>query len=381
MDAMKVSLIHGICVRYDAISNAIADQFRWLRGAGHDVRLYAYACDQPGVACHPVGALRDVAFDPHFQQSDLVLFHFGIHYPLFDLLPVAPRSARRVVVFHNITPKHLVAPAQHETIARSFRQMGNIVFADHVLCDSATNLDVLRAARIGTAATVLPLAVASPPSPVPGKPGAADGVVRLAFIGRLVESKGPRDLLAALRQVLTQSPHGPRLAVDIVANLGFSDPVLLDLVRAAELAWPREFGGRVVLRLHGDATEDEKARILREADLFVLPTRHEGFCVPIVEALGAGCRVITYDNSNLPAVTGGHANLLPTGDVGALAQALAAGIAQVGAPAWQAAGGGYGAHARDAWHFVQQFSPATVRRRFLDAIGQLAPPARGVRAA
>ncbi|MFS2218660.1 glycosyltransferase family 4 protein [Telluria sp. Tellsp104] len=369
---MKVSLIHGVCVRHDAISNAIADQYHWLRAAGHDVRLYAHVCDQPGVACHAVGALSDVAFDAHFQQSDLVLFHFGIYYALFNLLPVVPRGARRVVAFHNITPKHLVAPAQHETIDRSFRQMANIAFADHVLCDSEINLGVLRAARIGTAATVLPLAVASPPAPVPDKPSARDGIVRLAFVGRLVGSKGPQDLLAALRQVLAQTGPDVRLALDVVANIAFSDPALLDMMRAAATGLPRGAGGRIVVRLHGDAPEDAKERILRDADVFVLPTRHEGFCVPILEALAAGCKVIACDNSNTPAVTGGHASLVPTGDVDALARALAADIAQVRAPAWRSArAGGYGEHALDAWRFVQQFSPALIRQRFIDAVGSL----------
>ena len=64
------------------------------------------------------------------------------------------------------------------------------------------------------------------------------------------------------------------------------DPVLLDMMRTAADVLPRDAG------------------------VFVLPTRHEGFCVPIVEALAAGCKVIACDNSNTPAVTGGLASLV-----------------------------------------------------------------------
>jgi len=88
------------------------------------------------------------------------------------------------------------------------------------------------------------------------------------------------------------------------------DPVLLAMMPAATTNLPRDAGDRIVVRLHGDAPEDAKERILRDADVFVPPARHAGFCVPIVEALAAGCKVIAYDNSNTPAVTGGLASLV-----------------------------------------------------------------------
>lgn len=368
---MKVSIVTGICVQHDAISNAVADRFGWLRDAGHEVRLYAMACDRPELQCHLAGRLQDVVFDPHFQHSDVVIFHFGIYYPLFDLIPVTPLRARRLVVFHNITPKSCVAEAHHEIIDRSFRQMANIAFADHVMCDSAVNLEVLRAARIETPSTVLPLAVHTAAQPVAAKPGVVDGIVRIAFVGRLVESKGPCDLLSALSMVLEHTPHAPRLALDIVANLAFSDPLMYDAVREAAEILPHRFGNRIAMRLHGDAPDALKQRILAEADLFVLPTRHEGFCVPIVEALGAGCRVITYDNSNTPAISGGHARLLPTGDVDALAGAIVEEAALVTAPAWQASGpGGYTHHAQQAWRYTQQYAPDAARQYFLELVVQ-----------
>ncbi|WP_440967189.1 glycosyltransferase [Massilia sp. GER05] len=86
--------------------------------------------------------------------------------------------------------------------------------------------------------------------------------------------------------------------------------MLLAMMPAATTNLPRDAGDRIVVRLHGDAPEDAKERILRDADVFVPPARHAGFCVPIVEALAAGCKVIAYDNSNTPAVTGGLASLV-----------------------------------------------------------------------
>lgn len=361
---MKISYVHGICMQHDAISNAIRDEVGWLAET-HEVRLFAYTCDQAGLPFTQVGDLRQLIFDAHFGASDLVVFHFGVHYPLFDALSVCPRRARRLVVFHNITPRAFVAPSQHATVERSFLQLANLMFADHVVCDSQTNLDVMREAGIDTPATVLPLALRATPAVPPSKPSARDGVVRIAFVGRFVRSKGVDELIAAMAPVLRASPQR-RLRLDLVGNLAFSDAALVERMRLAIARLRRSFDARVAVAIHASAPESLKAQILRDADLFVLPTYHEGFCVPILEALASGCKVISYDNSNVPAICGGLAQLVPTGDTGALAAAIGEAAALVATPAWGAGDApGYRRYAARALAHVHQFTPARTRRRFL----------------
>jgi glycosyltransferase involved in cell wall biosynthesis len=365
---LKISYVHGICMQHDAISNAIRDEIDWL-GEAHEVRLFGYACDQPGMPFTEVAAIADLVFDPHFHASDLVVFHFGVHYPLFDALTACPRRARRLVVFHNITPKQFVAPGQHPTVDASLKQLSNLMFADHVVCDSQTNLDAMRDAGIDTAATVLPLALHTPAQPPTCKPSARDAVVRIAFVGRFVKSKGAGELLAALDLVLRAEPRC-RFAVDLVGNLKFSDATVLDELAGTIARLQHAYGARLSVTIHGSAAESLKGEILRDADLFVLPTCHEGFCVPILEALASGCQVISYDNSNVPTISGGLAQLVATGDVEALAAAIGAGAAQVSVPAWH--DGGYRAHAAAALAHVRQFAPGRTRRRFLHFISTFA---------
>ena len=108
---------------------------------------------------------------------------------------------------------------------------------------------------------------------------------------------------------------------------------------------------------HGDASETEKWRLLGEADIFVLPTHHEGFCVPIVEALVSGCRVIAYDNSNVTSISGGLGTLVLTGDVRALSDAIARTVGDVSSAAW-VSDGGYGTYANHRGHMPSS-SPRT----------------------
>lgn len=367
---MKISYLHGICVNNDAISNSIRDEISWLSEDGHDVRLYAYACDHAQLPFKKVDDLSEIAFDPHFQTSDLVVFHFGVFYPLFDAILVTPKTARRLVVFHNITPKEFVPVENYETIDKSFRQLANIHFADHVVCVSQTNLDVLREAGITTPATVLPLALHSHVPLPSSKPSMLDGVLRLAFLGRFVRSKGPHELLRALDSVLRSHP-APRVQLDMIGNLRFSCSTLLDELRAAIDSLHRQYGARVRVEIHGNVAEEDKHRLLRDADLFVLPSYHEGFCVPILEALVNGCQVISYANSNIPAISGGLARLVPSGDVAALADAIGAAADQIGSAEWRTPGGGYSRYAASALAYVDSFAPERVKRRFLNFIRNL----------
>lgn len=363
---MKIAYVNSICHRYDAISNAIRDEIGWLRADGHDVRLFAYSCDFDDVPYTRVNGETDVAFDPFFQDCDLALFHFGVFYPLFNLLPVVPVRAKRIVEFHNVTPKAFLPASSHALIDKSLAQISNMAFADHVICDSDTNLTVLRDAGVTTPATVLPLAIHTDLHAPEAKPSFADGVLRVLFIGRLVQSKGPLDFLQALEALLRRHPR-LRVESDIVANLKFSDGDLVDAVEARVRELNREFSSRLALRLVGNAPEDVKQQLLSDADLFVLPTRHEGFCVPILEALASGCQVVVYDNSNTPAVSGGLARLVPTGDTAALGDAMTDAATTVQSDAWRD-GGGYRAAIAAAERHLRNFSIPVVRKRFLDLI-------------
>lgn len=374
---MRVSCVHGVCVKYDAISNSIRDQIHTLqRDSFNDIRLYAYCCEHDDLPFTKVNLLQDVILDARFQASDLIIFHFGVFYPLFNLLPVSPRRAKRLVVFHNITPRHLVPPQERGLIEKSFAQMSNVVWADHVVCDSNTNLEVLRYAGVHTPATVLPLAVHTDASPPVEKPSFKDGIIRIAFVGRFAKSKGPCDLLAAVGKAVATTRE-VKLHVALVGNKMFSDTVVRSEMAQAVSTLETQFGRRVTVEIHGDAPEEAKRRILRDADLFVLPSYHEGFCVPIVEAMASGCRVIAYSNSNIPAVSGGLATLAVTGNVDSLSMAIQEAMKQVSSAQWHGEGSGsYEEYSRIVEKYVDRFSPPRIAKSFVGIITNLVREAR-----
>ncbi|HUA11758.1 MAG TPA: glycosyltransferase family 4 protein [Solirubrobacteraceae bacterium] len=157
--------------------------------------------------------------------------------------------------------------------------------------------------------------IAIAPSPVPGwepRPR-ADRPFTIGYVGRLVESKGVTDLLAAV-----QAMAGERELVLV------GEGELKDRLRVERVA------GRPVSVLGGVASEampDAYAQL----DVLVLPSRttatwKEQFGRVLVEALWCGVPVIGSDSGEIPWVIGltGGGLVFPEGDTRALAQSLTA---------------------------------------------------------
>jgi glycosyltransferase involved in cell wall biosynthesis len=70
-------------------------------------------------------------------------------------------------------------------------------------------------------------------------------------------------------------------------------------------------------------SEAEKSRLMEAAHALVMPSYHEGFCMPVVEALGRGCFVLGYAAGNTPFIANGFGALVPSGDVDGLSRAMA----------------------------------------------------------
>jgi len=131
-----------------------------------------------------------------------------------------------------------------------------------------------------------------------------EGVV--GYVGRLVESKGLTDLLAAIQ--LDQ-----RLSLEVVGD-GPLRPLLSS---------PPE---RVIWR--GALAPEELTTFYQSISVLALPSRttptwSEQFGRVIIEALAAGCPVVAYDSGEIPWVAElTNITLVPEGDINALAVAL-----------------------------------------------------------
>ena len=73
----------------------------------------------------------------------------------------------------------------------------------------------------------------------------------------------------------------------------------------------------------GGVPLEETVRFYQAADAFVYPSLNETFGLPILEAMAAGCPVVTSDVSAMPETAGGAAVLSDPKDPASIARAIA----------------------------------------------------------
>ncbi len=368
--SVKVAVVAGVCVRRDAISNVVRLQEQVLAEAGHEVRVYTHHTDYPSPDHVEVTDAWILQRDRWYREADVVIYHFGIQYGLFDALQLPRERGVNVVRFHNVTPADLLTGRSREQALKGIDQISIATHADEVWTDSEHNAHCLLEwadvdpARVSTMQLCVPWATEDAIAARQGRPH-DPSTIRLIAVGRLVAAKGQHDLLDALALLPPEQRVG--LDVELIGSLEQSDPAYIDRIAASI----DEQGLGDTVRLALDLSDDELRSRFEHADVFVSPSHHEGFCVPVVEALVAGCAVVVTDAGALPDTLGPCGTVVPTADPAALASALAT--------EFDALRSGVTTVSRQiVVEHLEQFSLGAFRTRLLDGIDRLVagePPA------
>lgn len=158
-------------------------------------------------------------------------------------------------------------------------------------------------------------------------------VLKLIYVGRLEEEQKRVSDLVKIVKLLSEK--GVNFNLQIVGD-GAEMPRIKENL-AEEIG-----GGKVVLR--GWLGEGEVIRAMREAEVFVLTSAYEGFCIALVEAMANGCCPLATDinSGNKELIEDGASGfLIEIGDAEAFAEKLRflsenrAGLLKMRNAAWQ----------------------------------------------
>jgi glycosyltransferase involved in cell wall biosynthesis len=377
---LRVALYAGIFVFRDAVSNSLGAKLDVLRrlvelGAPLEVTVFTMSSEHVGPEIRVVDSVAELFAHEEFWAADVHIFEEGMYYDLFNSVFVIPKDRPILAIEHNTTPPELIdIPESKASCERSLIQRNNMVLARHVACVSEFSVELARSVGVpDERLSVLHLPPQIAPSAPPKSVTERGGPVRLLYLGRFVRAKGIVDMLELVDRLLARG--GGEITVTLAGDPRFSDA---EMVRSIEHRVATAPAGAVELVLA--PTDDVMAQLFDRSDVLVIPSLHEGYCVPVVEAFSFRRFVIAYDAGNLPNIAGGLARLVPTGDVDALERAV---LDFAGALAGARAGGQLrvptmrGEMDEETWFEAVQahlegYSAANFERRFLTVLRDLA---------
>ncbi|GLY68356.1 glycosyltransferase family 4 protein [Amycolatopsis taiwanensis] len=182
------------------------------------------------------------------------------------------------------------------------------------------------------------------------------GVDAAWFTGRVPTKEMRERLRLPSEYLLFVGASGPRKGLDWLLNAHSAAPDLPPLV----FSGPGRF--TVSDRVHhlGYLSEVDLRHVVAGASALVLPSRDEGFGLPVLEALACDVPVVCSDIPALREISGGYAHLVPYGEVDALSDALRAAISD---PHPASASIAHRAHAATfTWHRCAQATVTAYRK-------------------
>ena len=285
--------------RGDAVGDSARRIRSLLRGQGHTANVYALTID---------GDLRgDIRWfsHPDAKRGDVTILHYAIPSPMSTAL--AELTTARVLQYHNITPAHFFAPYDSgifRMAAAGRAELASLAGrVDLALGVSEYNRRELVALGFDNT-DVLPLVVGSHHAHVDQDTTALgqvldDGLTNVLFVGRIAPNKRLEDHLRLAEHYKRYVDADYRFIF-----VGHTDavPRYYAALRAQMLEYkmpPDRF------LFPGVVPDEDLAVYYRHAHAYLSLSEHEGFCLPLIEAMAADVPVLAYGAAAVPETLGG----------------------------------------------------------------------------
>jgi len=293
------SAIHQILPNMDygdAISNQVISLKRILRSQGYRSNIFArYSNSRMVHECKRFNPKR-------IKPDDIILYHHSISSDLSSFIIEHP--GLKILVYHNITPHTFFEPydAGYVKILREGREELKKLsdYFDLAVGDSKYNTTELK--KLGYRQTsVLPIIVDPskwdfPPDRRTIAALNADENKNIIFVGRLAPNKKQDDLIRMFTHLHAINPE---------TKLWLIGPGDVDSLYVQELhKLIRNSNLEQAVFITGAIDDATLHAYYRTADLFVSMSEHEGFGVPLIEAMWFDIPVLAYRSSAVPETMG-----------------------------------------------------------------------------
>lgn len=283
--------------------DAVGDQARRCRDVfrrwGHESEIFAMTIDR--------GLEVEVRRweDPGARLGDVTILHYAIASPMSAAFATLPGA--RVLYYHNVTPAHFFAPFDAGITRLAMRgreELGELAErTDLALGVSEFNraeLDALGFERTGVLPILVNTARLTEAGPAPALDRLLqDGLCNILFVGRIAPNKKIEDHIRMAEFYKRFIDSYYRF---IFVGRCDAVPAYHAMVRALVGEYrmlPDRFW------FTGAVPDHELAAYYRHAHAYVSLSEHEGFCVPLVEAMAMDVPVLAYGAGAVPETLDG----------------------------------------------------------------------------
>ncbi len=316
---MKPQGIHQLSIsaaRGDAIGNEMSQIRTALRAAGHESEIFVELLDPSmGAHVHPYKEYLDIT-----SPDNLMLLHYSMASPVASM--AAELEDRLVLIYHNITPPEWFAPYSlgiARTCAAGRLQLTSLraraALALGVSEYNRRELEEIGFERTGVVPLLLDLA---------GMDGLVSdrildryGDERTTWlaVGRVAPNKCVEDVIRSFAYFQRYVDDQARLL--IVGEHRHILPYYYDLQQfISEI-------GATDIHFAGHVPDEELNAYYQVADILVCLSQHEGFCVPLFEAIQSGLPAIALAAAGIPYSTGGGVLMVEDADPALIAETVA----------------------------------------------------------
>lgn len=252
----------------------------------------------------------------HFWQANLYIFEYPVYYPLMELIRAAPNGPI-IFDYHGVTPPELWDEGQFaQDLEQGVRKVDLVGFADYAIAHSEYTREQLLATgqieptRVEVMHYGVPVDRFRPDSgkDVPVELRDAGGPV-LLYVGRMSAHKRIDTLIRMTALVREQYPAVRLLLVGDHQSEAYRPTV----AEASRLAAELGIVDNVVVA--GPKDHDALPLYYNGCDVYVTSSVHEGFCVPVVEAMACRRPVVASAAAALPSTIGDAGLLFEPEDV------------------------------------------------------------------
>ncbi len=323
MSIRAVHQFHPTIAFGDAISDDCFELQRLLWSAGMFSELYAHDTKEELRAfTRPATEIAAAA-----APNSALLIHHSMGNESVDAVAAAP-FPRRAVVYHNIAPAQYFSGISewnraHAELGRTqLRALAGT--CELGIADSEFNRQELEASGFSRT-SVVPILVDWAAYDVHPDPRVlrtlADERTSILVVGQILPQKALHDVLPAFARYRLRDP-GARLY--LVGSTNMSGPYLgqlTDAVRDLELDDAVTFTGRVSMRA--------LVAYYQSATVLLTLSDHEGFCVPLLEAMRFERPIVAHQAGAVPETLGDAGILLADKSPDAVALALERAVGDV----------------------------------------------------